>query len=128
MLGYLIVLFLLLPFIDLYLLIELSGVIGFLNTVAIVLLTGIVGAFIVKREGAQVLRKLQTSVTAKEISRNMLEAVLLVIGGIMLMSPGLVTDFLGFLMVWRPTRVRIMLRLAEKMKNKANFHVETRTF
>lgn len=128
MLGYLIVIFLLLPFVDLYLLIELSSMIGFPATLGIVLATGIIGAAVVKREGRNVLGKLQRSVTAKEVSRNLLEGLLLAAGGLLLLSPGLITDFLGFLMVVRPTRERIMLKLVSRLEKKANFEVRTYSF
>lgn len=128
MLAYLIILFLLLPFIDLYLLIELTSYIGFAETLGLIIVTGVIGAFVVKREGRNVLGKLQRSVSAQEVSRNLLEGILLAIGGIMLMSPGLITDFIGFIMVLRPTRERIMLKLASKIKEKSNFHVETYSF
>lgn len=125
MLGYLIIIFLLLPFVDLYLLIELTGMIGFPATLGLVLATGVIGAYIVKLEGRNVLGKLQRSVTAKEVSRNLLEGVLLAVGGLMLLSPGIVTDFIGFLMVVRPTRERIMLWLSSRLKKKGNFEVRT---
>ena len=128
MLFYLIILFLLLPFVDIYVLIELSSMIGFPATLGIVLATGVIGAYIVKREGRNVLGKLQRSVTAKEVSRNLLEGVLLAVGGLMLLSPGLITDFIGFLMVLRPTRERIMLWLASRLKKKGNFEVQTYSF
>lgn len=128
MLAYLIILFLLLPFVDLYLLIELSSQIGFPATLGIVIATGIVGAFLVKREGRNLLGKLQRSVSAQEVSRNLLEGVLLALGGLLLLSPGLVTDFLGFVMVLRPTRERIMLKIASKLKEKGDFEVQTYQF
>jgi len=128
MLGPLIVLFLLLPFIDLYLLIQLTEMIGFLETLGIVFLTGIIGAAVVKREGRGLLAKLQTSVTAKEVSRNVLEGVLLAAGGLMLISPGLITDFIGIMFVWRPTRERLMLKLVDKFKDSASMRFEVRQF
>lgn len=128
MLGYLIILFLLLPFVDLYLLIELTSYIGFPATLGLIVVTGIVGAYVVKREGRNVLGKLQRSVSAQEISRNLLEGVLLAIGGIMLMSPGMITDLIGFTMVLRPTRERLMLMIASKLKDKSNFQVQSYSF
>lgn len=109
-------------------LIELSSQIGFPATLGIVIATGIIGAFVVKREGRNVLGKLQRSVSAQEVSRNVLEGILIAVGGLMLLSPGLITDFLGFLMVIRPTRERIMLRIASKLKEKGNFEVQTYSF
>ncbi len=126
MLGYLLVLFLLLPFLDLYILIEISGMIGFLETVGLVLFTGVVGAAVVRREGRGLLSRLQTSVTAREVSRNLLEGVFLLLGGLMLLSPGLITDALGLVFVVRPTRERLMLYAEEKLRSNAN--VEFRTY
>lgn len=128
MLFYLAILFLALPFVDLYLLVEVAGRIGFIETLGLVLLTGIVGAFFVKREGRTVWRKLGTSVTANEVSRNLLEATLIVLGGLMLLSPGFITDILGFLLVIRWSRIRIALKLEQKMKEKSNFQVEIQQF
>lgn len=128
MLGYLIVLFLLLPFVDLYLLIEITTHIGFPATLGLIVVTGIIGAFVVRREGRTVLGKLQRSVSAQEVSRNLLEGVLLAVGGLMLLSPGLITDLIGFMMVIRPTRERIMLKIASKLKEKGNFEVRTYSF
>jgi|GEM_PF-575221 UPF0716 protein FxsA len=128
MLFYLIVIFLLLPFLDLYLLIELTSYIGFPATLGVIIVTGILGAFVVKREGRNVLGKLQKSVSAQEVSRNLLEGILLAFGGLMLLSPGLVTDVIGFMMVLRPTRERIMLKIASKLKEKSNFQVKTYSF
>lgn len=128
MLFYLAIVFLALPFVDLYLLVEVAGRIGFIETLGLVLLTGIVGAFFVKREGRTVWRKLGTSVTANEVSRNLLEATLIVLGGLMLLSPGFITDILGFLLVIRWSRIRIALKLEQKMKEKSNFQVEVQQF
>lgn len=128
MLAYLIILFLLLPFIDIYLLIQVTSEIGFPATVALVVATGVIGASIIRKEGSKVFRKLQTSVTAKEVSRNLVEVVLLMVGGLMLLSPGFVTDLLGFLFVLRPTRERLMLRILERLKNSSDVTVETRRF
>lgn len=124
MLGYLLILFLLLPFVDIFILVELSGTVGFWNTLLLVLFTGIIGAGIVKREGLTVLRKLQRSVTAEEISRNILEGVILALGGLMLLSPGIITDVLGLLCAWQPTREKLMLGLAKKFKDRSNMRFE----
>lgn len=128
MLGYLIVLLLLLPFIDIYVLVLLAGEIGFLPALALIAATGIIGAFILKREGAQLLRKLQSSVTAQEVSRNFLEGLLLASGGLMLLSPGFITDLLGLLLVLRPTRERLTVKLSEKLKQNSDYEVKTYSF
>jgi UPF0716 protein FxsA len=128
MLRYWIIALLVLPFIDLWLLVEVASVIGFWNTLAVVLLTGLIGAEIVRREGRFVLRKLQASVTAEEMSRNFLEAAMLVLAGLLLLSPGLVTDVMGAVLAFRPLRERIVARLSERFKRSSNVKVEFGTF
>lgn len=128
MLRYIVIALLVLPFIDLWLLVEVASAIGFWNTLAVVLLTGLIGAEIVRREGRFVLRKLQASVTAEEISRNFLEAAMLVLSGTMLLSPGLITDGMGAVLVFRPLRERIVARLSERFKRKSNFSLQFKAF
>lgn len=128
MLLYLVVLLMMLPFLDLYILIEVAGTLGFLQTIGLVLLTGAIGAFFIRREGRTVLRRLGTSVTAKEVSRNVLEGGLIVLGGIMLLSPGFITDCLGLLLVMQWSRIRIALRLEKMMKEKGDFQVHVERF
>jgi len=122
MLRYLIIGLLVLPFVDLYLLIQVAGTLGFWQTLAIIMLTGLVGAELIRREGRHVFMKLQTSVTGGEISRNFLEGAILVLSGLFLLSPGFITDGLGFIMVIRPIRERIVARAMNKRGN--NFQVE----
>lgn len=128
MLLYLIILLMLLPFLDLYLLIEVAGTLGFLPTIALIILTGTIGAFFIRREGRTVLRRLGTSVTAKEVSRNVLEGGLIVLGGVMLLSPGFLTDCLGFLLVIGWSRTRIVLMLEERLRDRSNFQVQVERF
>lgn len=128
MLGYIIVILLLLPFVDIYLLVLLAGEIGFLPALALIAATGIIGAFILKREGSKLLRKLQSSVTAKEVSRNLLEGLMLAVGGLMLLSPGFVTDAIGLILVLRPTRERLMLKLSRHIEEQSEFEVNTYSF
>lgn len=113
MLGWMLLFLLTVPFIDLYLLVELSQIIGFWQVLAIILLTGMIGAEVVRREGVYVFRKIQTSVTAGEVSRNMLEVGLLVGGGFLLLMPGLVTDITGLLIIIRPVRERIAAKITQ---------------
>lgn len=128
MIGKILISLLILPFVDFYILVQVAGHIGFWNTLGVVILTGLLGAEVVRREGTYVLRKIQTSVTAGEISRNALEIGLLVLGGLLLIIPGLVTDFLGFLMIARPVRERLAAKISQRTSNSGNFHVEVNSF
>lgn len=123
MIGYLLVLLLALPFIDFYLLFVVAESIGFVQTIGVILLTGIIGAHLIRREGIHILMKLQRSVTAGEASRNMIEGAMIVIAGIFLLTPGLITDIAGILLVFRPLRERMVAHLV----NNAETHFEVRS-
>lgn len=125
MLRFLIVLLLVLPFIDLYLLIEVSGLMGFWTVIALVLLTGMIGAELIRREGRHVLMKLQRSVTSGEVSRNVAEGAIIVLCGLLLLTPGFLTDIIGFLLIFRPLRERLVAKLVSGTGSSMNFGVRT---
>lgn len=125
MLRYLIVLLLVIPFIDMYVLIEASSILGFWQVIALVLVTGIIGAELIRREGRHVLMKLQQSVTAGEISRNMAEGLIIVLCGAFLLTPGFITDILGFLLIFRPLRERLVAHLMNNFNSGMNMEIRT---
>ena len=125
MLRFLIVLLLVIPFIDLYLLIEVSGLMGFWTVIALVLLTGMIGAELIRREGRHVLLKLQRSVTSGEVSRNVAEGAIIVLCGLLLLTPGFLTDIIGFLLIFRPLRERLVASLVSGTGSSMNFEVRT---
>lgn len=125
MLRFLIVLLLVMPFMDLYLLMEVSGLMGFWTVIALVLLTGMIGAELIRREGRHVLMKLQRSVTTGEMSRNVAEGAIIVLCGLLLLTPGFITDVLGFLLIFRPLRERLVARLVSGSDSAMHFEVRT---
>lgn len=125
MLRFLIVLLLVIPFVDLYLLMQVSGLMGFWTVIALVLLTGMIGAELIRREGRHVLMKLQRSVTSGEISRNVAEGAIIVLCGLLLLTPGFITDIMGFLLIFRPLRERLVARLVSGSDSSMVFEVRT---
>lgn len=112
-------LFALLPILEIALLIQVGGVIGGWNTIALVLLTAFVGAFFVRREGFHTLQKAQQKMQHNEIpGREMLEGLMLVIAGVLLVTPGFITDFLGLSLVLPPSRKWIASQVARHMTMK----------
>ncbi len=126
MLRYILITVLLLPFIDFYVLVEVAGSIGILETLAISILTGVIGAELVRREGRHVFRKLQRSVTGGEVTRNFMEGFVLVLAGLMLLSPGFVTDIIGAVAAVRPVRERLVAKMMNSQK--ASFEMEFQRF
>ena len=106
---------LLIPFLDAVLLAVIVTQFGFLNWVGMVLLvvlTGLVGMLLVRAEGRRTLRKMQRSMAQGEPPTNeLLDGGLLIAAGAFLLTPGLVTDAIGFLLALPVTRMPIRAAL-----------------
>jgi UPF0716 protein FxsA len=108
---------LLIPLLDVLLLVTLATPlgpidIGIVATVALVVLTGLIGLLLVRAEGRHTLRKLQEKAVTGEVPTDeLLDGALLIAAGAMLLTPGIVTDFIGFVLVLPPTRYPIRVAL-----------------
>ncbi|MFB6353086.1 MAG: FxsA family protein [Halobacteriales archaeon] len=104
---------LVIPLADILLLVWVAGQIGAAATVALVVLTALIGLLLVRAEGRHTLRKLQRRAAAGEVPTDeLLDGALLVAAGAFLLTPGLVTDLVGLLLVVPLTR--LPLRAAVK--------------
>ncbi|AZZ91470.1 FxsA family protein [Hahella sp. KA22] len=102
----------LIALIEIYLIIEVGGAIGFWPTVSIFIVTGFVGVTMLRRQGFSLLSSLQAKMQAGETpAGEMLEGVALLIGGAMLVTPGFLTDFMGFLLLTPLTRKLLIGRI-----------------
>lgn len=113
----LLVVFIAVPLGELYVLLKVGAQIGALNTVTLVVLTAVVGAFLLRQQGVSTLMRYQASLQRGEVpAMEMLEGLVLMVGGGVLLLPGFITDFLGLLCLIPVTRqafVRYILRHAE---------------
>jgi len=100
MFARLLLLFTVVPALELFLLIKLGQWIGALPTVGIILVTGGLGAWLAKREGLDVLRQLQQETQqGMPPAERLVEGLLVLVGGVLLITPGVVTDLTGFLLI-----------------------------
>ena len=97
-------LFTIVPCIELWLLFQVSHYFGTLHTIFMVLLTGIIGASMAKAQGMQVLQDLQKGQTPSD---TVMEGILILIGGVLLITPGILTDLVGFFLITPITRKQI---------------------
>jgi len=101
----LLLLFTVVPAIELYALLQLGAWLGAGPTFLLVVTTGIVGSWLAKREGLGVMmelrRELQQGLPPGE---RVLEGVMVFVGGLLLITPGVFTDLAGFLLITGPTR------------------------
>ena len=121
MLLRLMLLFTLIPLIELSLLIELGRQIGLGSTIAIVVITGVIGAYLAKQEGFRVITRIQQELSQGRIpTGQLLDGVIILAGGLLLLTPGLLTDVIGFLALIPVSREYIKQILKSKFKQKIN--------
>lgn len=112
-------LFVVLPIAEIMLLINVSSSIGGWNTFLIVIVTAAFGAYFVRQQGFSLIQQIQHKINAGQApSSEMAEAVLLLIAGVMLITPGFITDGLGFLFTLPFSRAPIANFLMSKVKLK----------
>ncbi len=119
MLIRLIIIFVSVPILELFLLIEIGRLIGTLNTVAIVIITGIAGAAFAKSQGLEVYEKIKEDLRIGVLPTNqLLDGLLILVGGALLITPGLLTDATGFLVIMPYTRPWIREKLKDWLEKK----------
>ena len=89
--------FIVIPILEMVILIEVGGIIGSLPTVGLVLLTAVIGAAMLRQQGAATLLRANQRMASGELpAQEMAEGILLAVGGALLLTPGFVTDTVGF--------------------------------
>ena len=104
------ILFIVVPLVELYLIIEIGSMIGALWTVLLVVLTAVIGVSLLRIQGLSTLNRARNSMEMGTMpAMEMMEGMALAVGGALLITPGFLTDTLGFLCLIPATR-RAMIR------------------
>lgn len=107
------------PLVELYLIVQVGQEMGFLPTVAALVVISMVGTALVKREGLRVYRQFMESVRAgKEPTREIVHGVCILAAGVFLLAPGFISDVIGILLLLPPVRAlfaRIVMRRTRKI-------------
>lgn len=94
--GRLLLLFVVVPVLELFFLIEVGSRIGSFNTVMAILVTAIIGAHLARSQGVEVLRKIQQELAEGHLPADKLfDGIFVLVGGVLLLTPGFFTDFAG---------------------------------
>ncbi|MDB4422769.1 FxsA family protein, partial [bacterium] len=105
MLGKLLLLFILVPVAELYLFLTLGEELGVKNTIAIIIITAILGAALTKSQGRRALQKFQQATAEGRMpAKEALEGLMILLAGAVLITPGFLTDTVGFLLLVQPVR------------------------
>jgi UPF0716 protein FxsA len=105
------------PIVEMYLLIEVGGYIGAPATIALVMLTAVIGVTLLRRQGLATLTRGVTRMQQGEVpAQEMAEGILLGIAGALLLTPGFVTDTVGFALLTPGIRQRLIARVLASME------------
>lgn len=113
----LLLLFIAIPMIEIALFIQVGGVIGLGWTLAIVLLTAIIGSWLVRQQGAMALQQLQQSFNAlSDPTEPLAHGAMILFSGALLLTPGFFTDAVGFALLIPPVRQWVFRKLRERVR------------
>ena len=108
----LLILFITIPLLELYLLIEIGSALGVLETIMLCVLTALIGTFLLRLQGLQTIADIQTKLNRKEVpAADLASGAILLLSGALLLTPGFFTDVIGFLCLVPSLRKKIAAKL-----------------
>jgi UPF0716 protein FxsA len=114
----LLLLFLAVPILELYVILQVADVIGGWQTLAVLIAESFLGTWLVRNEGRRTWRAFQSAVEAhRPPAREVADGALVIVGGTLLLTPGFLSDIVGFfvlLPITRPLARRLLLRIAAR--------------
>ena len=115
-------LIILIPAIEIYLFIEIGGKIGAFYTISLIFLTAFVGIYYAKYEGFNTLRSGMSQMMRNELPLyEIVSGAALAFGALLLIIPGFATDFIGFVMIFPPTRKVILNKYSKRYTKEKKF-------
>ena len=123
MFAKLLILFIGLPLVELAILVRLGEWMGFWPTITLVVVTGFIGAALAKQQGFRTWARIQSEMAAGRMpTAELLDGLLILIGGVVLLTPGLLTDLFGFSLLVPPVRAAVKAfvqrRFVSQLQNK----------
>jgi UPF0716 protein FxsA len=107
-LAVLAILFVVMPLLELYVIIQVGQSIGALNTIGLLVLVSLVGAWLARHEGVGVLQRIRQQLDAGRMpTDHLIDGALVLTGGLLLLLPGFISDAVGLLVLFPPTRALI---------------------
>lgn len=118
---WLFLLFLLVPIIEIAIFIQVGGLIGLWPTLGVIILTAVAGTALVRSQGATALMEIQQSFNElRDPTRPLAHGAMIMLAGLLLLTPGFFTDFAGLLLLVPPVRDAVMLRIGKRIHISAN--------
>ena len=119
MLAVLVVLFIGVPFAEIYVLLQVGHAIGVVNTLGLLILISVAGAWLAKREGLGVLRRMQRSIDSGRVpGAELVDGFLILLAGALMLSPGFLTDVVAILLLLPPVRAVVRRELRRRVARR----------
>lgn len=119
MFGLLLLAFIVIPILELYVIVQVAGGIGIFETLALLLVVSVVGAFLVRRQGMSVVAKIQAQLAKGTMpGKELVDGGLVLFAGALLLTPGFVTDSVGLLLLFPLTRLPIRAWLQRRFRGR----------
>jgi UPF0716 protein FxsA len=120
MLGRILLLFAIVPLIEIFVLIKIGSLIGALNTILLLLAMAMLGTLLARLEGLRTLRQIQTSLAEGQVpAEELIDGVLIFIAGVLLVIPGILSDFLALILLFPFTRTHFKRWLRRRFDRMA---------
>jgi UPF0716 protein FxsA len=114
--------FIFMPIIEVFVLIKVGGSIGALNTAGLVVLTALIGGWLLRQQGIATLFNAKQRMASGEIpASEMVQGLMLAVGGALLLTPGFVTDLLGFILLLPTTRKHLADKVLQSVQVQSVF-------
>jgi UPF0716 protein FxsA len=124
MLVPLVLLFIVVPIVEIYVIIQVGQAIGALPTIAILLLDSVLGSMLLRAQGRAVWRRFNEALAAGRMPhREVVDGVLVIFGGAFLITPGFITDVVGVVLLLPPTRALVRAWLARRLSRRVSVGV-----
>jgi UPF0716 protein FxsA len=124
----LVVLFVVLPIAELAVIIQVADGLGIPETIALLILVSVAGAWLCKYEGLGVLRRIQASLDRNQLpAKELVDGGLILLAGALLLTPGFITDILGILLLLPPTRAVFRAAVVTVLARRAQVTVVSGT-
>ena len=118
---FLLLLFIIIPIAELYIIIQGAQTTGVFNSIILLILVSLVGAWLVKAEGLGVLKKIRIQLTKGEMpSKELVDGGLILLAGALMLTPGFLTDAFGLLLLFPVTRPIFRILILKKVTNTSS--------
>lgn len=114
-----VILFILVPVLELAVIIKVGSVIGVLPTIGLLLLDSLLGVWLLRHQGRASWRRFNASLrTGRPPTTEVIDGALVILGGALLLTPGFITDFMGFALLVPPTRAAVRVPLVTLLSRR----------